>query len=74
MWSELLSSTARADAGLRSTDAVDAVAEALVRLATTLSVNNARAYLDDLPDDLDVVRVEPIRARPERRHRYRHAS
>jgi proteasome regulatory subunit len=60
--------------GIRVADAADAVADALGRLATLLSVHNARAYLDDLPDDLDVVGVEPIRARPERRHRYRHAS
>lgn len=59
--------------GLVGADAADAVAEALARLATTLSVHNARAHLDDLPEDVDVVRVEAIRARPERRHRYRHA-
>lgn len=65
---------ARAEgAGLTTADAADAVSEALLRLSTTLTVHNARAHLDDLPDDLDVVRVEPIRARPERRHRYRHA-
>jgi proteasome-associated ATPase len=61
-------------AGLTSADAADAVADALARLATTLGVHNARAHLDDLPEDVDVVRVEPIRARPERSHRYRHAS
>jgi len=60
--------------GVTSGDAADAVANALARLATTLSVHNARAHLEDLPEDVDVVRVEPIRARPERRHRYRHAS
>jgi proteasome-associated ATPase len=66
---------ARAEgAGVTSADAADAVADALSRLATTLSVHNARAYLDDLPEDIDVVRVEPIRARPERRHRYHHAA
>ncbi len=60
--------------GVTSADATDAVATALARLATTLSIHNARAHVDDLPEDVDVVRVEPIRARPERRHRYRHAS
>ncbi len=60
--------------GLSSADAADAVADALARLATMLSVHNARAHLDDLPEDVDVVAVEAIRARPERRHRYRHAS
>ncbi len=60
--------------GVTSADAADAIADALARLATTLSVHNARAHLEDLPEDVDVVRVESIRARPERRHRYRHAS
>lgn len=61
-------------AGLSAPDASDAVAEALARLSTTLSIHNARAHLEDLPDDVDVVRVEPLRALPDRRHRYRHAS
>src|SRR5262249_22313933 len=66
---------ARAEgAGVSSADAADAVADALARLATTLSVHNARAHLEDLPTDVDVVRVEPIRARPARRHRYLHAD
>ncbi len=59
--------------GVRAADAADAVEDALLRLATTLTVHNTRAHLNDLPDDVDVVRVEPIRRRPERARRYQHA-
>ena len=61
-------------AGVRAADASEAVDDALAQLSTTITVHNARAHLEDLPDDVDVVRVEPLRPRPERRHRYLHAS
>ena len=48
--------------------------EAVERLATTLSIHNVRAYLDDLPDDADVVRVDAIRLRPARKVRYVRAA
>jgi SpoVK/Ycf46/Vps4 family AAA+-type ATPase len=60
--------------GLCVADAVASVETSLVELSTTLSVHNTRAYLDDLPQDIDVVRVDPIRPQPERRHRYYHAA
>jgi proteasome-associated ATPase len=60
--------------GICVADAVASVETSLSELSTTLSVFNARAYLDDLPQDIDVVRVEPIRPRPERRHRFYHAA
>ncbi len=60
--------------GVCEADAAGGVAEAISRLSNTLSVHNVRSHLDDLPDDLDVVRVEPLRPRPERRHRYRHVA
>ncbi|MBW2270516.1 MAG: AAA family ATPase [Deltaproteobacteria bacterium] len=60
--------------GVTAFDVASAVEDALVRLSSLLSVHNARAYLDDLPDDVDVVRVEPIRPRPPQGHRYLHAS
>jgi ATP-dependent 26S proteasome regulatory subunit len=60
--------------GLCISDAVASVETSLVELSTTLSVHNARAYLDDLPQDVDVVRVDPIRAQPELRHRYYNAA
>lgn len=60
--------------GVSIGDVADAVSGAITRLSTVLSIHNARAHLGDLPDDLDVVRVEPLRTRPDRRHHYRHAS
>lgn len=52
--------------GLRTADAIEAVETALIELSTTLSIHNARSYLDDLPQDVDVVRAESIRPQPER--------
>ncbi len=56
--------------GLAPRDMDDAVSDAIERLSTTVTVGNARAYLDDLPQDLDVVRVDPIRRKPRRAYRY----
>jgi hypothetical protein len=56
--------------GVCPADAAEAVADALGQLSTTLSIHNAQAYLEDLPQDIDVVSVEPLRARPARRRRY----
>ena len=60
--------------GLCVADAIASIETSLAELSTTLSVHNARAYLDDLPEDLDVVRVDAIRPQPERRHRYYNAA
>lgn len=57
------------DSGLRVTDIEDAVSETFERLATTLSLRNAHAYLGDLPQDVDVVSVEPIKRKLTRPHR-----
>ena len=40
------------------------------RLKTTLTAYNARAYLEDLPQDVDIASVVPIRRRVSRPHRY----
>ncbi len=56
--------------GLRTNDVEDAVSEAIARLATTLTPANIRAYLSDLPQDVDVVSVEPIVRRVARPHVY----
>lgn len=60
--------------GLRISDAVACVENTLAELSTTLSIHNTRAYLDDLPEDIDVVRVEPIRPQPEGRSRFYNAA
>jgi hypothetical protein len=51
-----------------------AVAAAIARLGTTLSRHNVHAYLSDLPQDVDVVSVEPVVRRVARLERYRHVA
>jgi hypothetical protein len=60
--------------GLRVADVEQALAIALQRLATTLTPRNVHAYLADLPQDADVIRVEPLVRNPRHPHRYRHAA
>lgn len=62
------------ESGVCAGDIEEAVADALRRLATSISPRNAHAYLDDLPADVDVVCVEPVERRVARPHRYRRAS
>jgi hypothetical protein len=57
--------------GVRVEDMETAVAHALDRLASTLSTANASALLSDLPQDMDVVAVTPVR-RKVPAHRYVH--
>lgn len=61
-------------AGVRVADVEEACAEAMERLAATLTPRNVHAYLADLPQDVDVVRVEPVVRKTARPHRYRHAA
>jgi proteasome-associated ATPase len=59
--------------GVRVEDMQAAVAHTLDRLASTLSPGNASALLSDLPQDVDVVAVKPVR-RKVAAHRYFHRS
>ncbi len=56
--------------GLRAEDIDRAVAEAIERMSTTLTRQNAHSYLSDLPQDVDVVAVEPVQRRVKQKHRY----
>jgi SpoVK/Ycf46/Vps4 family AAA+-type ATPase len=56
--------------GVRVTDMEKAVSDGVQRLSTTLTRYNAHAYLDDLPQDIDVVRVETPRRQVPRSTRY----
>jgi proteasome-associated ATPase len=60
--------------GLVAGDLDDAIAWALARLAATVTPRNCRAHLADLPQDLDVVSVDPIVRRVARRHAYVNAA
>ena len=58
------------DAGLRSADLLEAIANEFESAARGLTPRNCRQYLADLPQDVDVVKVEPARPRgPRREHR-----
>jgi len=56
--------------GLRCEDLVAAAEEDIERVTSLLTASNARAYLQDLPDDLDVMSVTPVRKRVRKAHRY----
>ncbi len=58
------------DNGLRVEDMEEAVSDAIERLATTLTIRNVSNYLSDLPQDVDVVSVEPVRRKVSRPYRY----
>lgn len=60
--------------GVARVDVEESVASTLDRLGTLLTPHNCRAYLSDLPHDLDVVRVDALRRTVAPRHRYRGAA
>ena len=57
-------------AGVQLKDMEDSVSQALERMRTILSIHNAHAYLADLPQDVDVVSVEPIVRKVKHAHQY----
>jgi proteasome-associated ATPase len=57
-------------AGVQLSDMQDAVSQTLERMRHTLTINNAQAYLHDLPQDVDVVSVEPIVRKLRQPHKY----
>ena len=59
-----------AEAGLRLSDMHEAVSDTMERLRTTVTRHNAHAYLSDLPQDVDIVSVEPISRRIKRPYRF----
>jgi len=56
--------------GVCAEDLEEAISEMMDRFATTLTRYNVHSYLADLPQDMDVVAVEPLRSRTRRAHRY----
>jgi proteasome ATPase len=56
--------------GLRASDLDDAVTQAMQRMRTTLSAENAHSHLSDLPQDVSVVSVEPIVRKVKQTGRY----
>jgi SpoVK/Ycf46/Vps4 family AAA+-type ATPase len=62
------------ESGIRRADMDAAVSDAFTRLASTLTPANARAYLSDLPQDVDVVSVEPVVRKVRNQQQYLNAS
>ncbi|MDQ2976160.1 MAG: hypothetical protein M3R69_12220 [Acidobacteriota bacterium] len=56
--------------GLQLSDALSAVAEEFESVARSLTPANCHQYVCDLPQDVDVVSVEPIVRKVARPHRY----
>ena len=57
-------------AGVQLADMQDAVSQTFDRMRTTLTIHNAHSYLSDLPQDVDIVSVEPIVRKVKQPHHY----
>jgi len=57
-------------AGVQWCDMQDATSQTIERMRTILTIHNAHAYLADLPQDVDVVSVEPIVRKVKQPHHY----
>ena len=68
--SAFMRAAAGGDEGICVLDMENAVSNAIDRLTSTLSKSNVHAHLSDLPQDVDVVSVEPIARRVSQPHRY----
>jgi len=62
------------DAGLRLEDILTVASERRETILKTLTPNNCRRYVSGLPDDADVVRIEPVTRKVSRPHRYLNAA
>lgn len=60
--------------GVRLKHVLSAIAEELESIAGTLTPANCRQHLTDLPQDVDVVRVEAIQRKVARPHAYLHVA
>jgi len=60
--------------GLRLEDVLDGIASEFESLANTLTPANCRNHLRDLPQDIDAVRIEPIKKKVSRAYRYINAA
>ena len=61
-------------AGVQLLDMQEAVSQTLERMRRLLTISNVHAYLPDLPQDVDVVNVEPVMRRVKQPYRYLNQS
>jgi proteasome-associated ATPase len=69
-----LREAARGESGVRTSDLLDAIADELECAVGALTPANCHMFISELPQDLAVVRVEPVVRRVRRPHRYRSAA
>lgn len=62
------------DSGVRLPDVLAAVGDYFQSAASALTPHNCNNYLDDLPQDVDVVRVEPVLRKVRQPYRYFNAA
>jgi len=62
------------ESGIRAVDTLAAVDRELAQMASVLAPATCRHHLADLPQDIDVVRVEPVRRKAAAVHRYLHVA
>ena len=62
------------ESGLRTADVMGAVGDFFQSAALALTPHNCRDYLDDLPQDVDVVRVDPVERKVAQPYRYINAA
>jgi proteasome-associated ATPase len=60
--------------GVRLNHVLSAIADELESIGAALTPANCRQHLSDLPQDVDVVRVEPIKRKVARPHTYLHVA
>ena len=60
------------DPGISVIDMKTAAGDAIERLRNTLTVRNIKSYLSDIPQDLEVVEVEPVKQRIDKLQYTRH--
>jgi SpoVK/Ycf46/Vps4 family AAA+-type ATPase len=69
-WNAYKRHVAGGPSGLCTDDINDAISDAFDRLASTLTASNVHAHLDDMPQDVDVVAVQPATRRVARPHAF----
>jgi hypothetical protein len=63
-----------AEGGLQLADVTGAVGEFFASATRALTPQTCRSYLDDLPQDVDVVRVDPVVRKVTQPYRYLNAA
>jgi hypothetical protein len=61
-------------AGIQLTDVLTAISDEFEKAAQTLTPANCHQYLSDMPQDIDVVRVDLVRRKVSRPHLYLNAA